>query len=105
VSQKSSRFIMYVFFLVLLSQKKRIDQGSSRWNLPVPSDNMAIRFKKWIEDAQKAHPVWFKYDINNIIYHGTVILKSVFRRFNSTMKTPSVELTHDIEGSQLFGIR
>jgi phenylpropionate dioxygenase-like ring-hydroxylating dioxygenase large terminal subunit len=63
---------------VLLSQKRRLDQGSSRWNLPVPADNMAVRFKKWIDDAQRAHPVWFK-------------------SFNSTMKSPSVELTHDIE--------
>jgi hypothetical protein len=87
-----------LLLLVLLSQKRRLDQGSSRWNLPVPADNMAVRFKKWIDDAQRAHPVWFKYVTLHIINNSISGLTRFFRSFNSTMKSPSVELTHDIEG-------
>jgi hypothetical protein len=59
-------------FAILVSQRMRLLEGSSRWNLPVSADALGVAYKKWVEENQQKELIWFK-------------------KWNNTMKKPSIE--------------
>jgi hypothetical protein len=60
IFKRSNQPIVAQDTIVLIAQRLRLEEGSSRWNLPISSDAPAISYKKWFEDNIKDAKLWFK---------------------------------------------
>lgn len=40
----------------------RVEQGASRWNIPVKADGIAITYRYWWDKISAEQKVWFSYE-------------------------------------------
>jgi phenylpropionate dioxygenase-like ring-hydroxylating dioxygenase large terminal subunit len=74
---------------VLYAQKLRLDQGASRWNYPVKSDALAIRYRRWRDLVEPRSKPWFKGYVGSSFKKGGGVKRGVVAAEKEIEELPS----------------
>jgi len=92
---KTNQMVLTQDQCVLYAQRIRIDQGASRWNYPVKSDALAVRYRRWRDEVEPHSKPWFKGYVGSSFKKGGGIKRGVVSSEKDIEELPLCESACD----------